>query len=358
MNLYEKYINCTHKAKESISTLIPDDLVFPSLSGKKLIFNHSQEALNEDGYVQFTNNIKKCGFDDGEWIFIDANMASDFKNVVHLDYHYYRVKRFLQGHPGFPFTDKFIDKLIESKKTRRYICYNGTAQSHRLIFLNGLYNKNLIEKGMISLLEKPDDEDFGYTRDQLTHENRVDQFKELKSTHPFFKNAPYVITEHPHHTILYSTHRDTGPAGGKDLWCSIDRTHLLNTFFSVVPETVFFDAYWCVNKNHLFVTEKTYKSIAHNPTIVLGRPHTLKYLKSLGFKTFSDIFDESYDNIENDWDRYEAVMSLVETLCKMDYIELKSKYEKSFEVILHNQRVFLNDKNTYSKKLKELIGKY
>ena len=103
---------------------------------------------------------------------------------------------------------------------------------------------------MISLLEKPDDEDFGYTRDQLTHENRVDQFKELKSTHPFFKNAPYVITEHPHHTILYSTHRDTGPAGGKDLWCSIDRTHLLNTFFSVVPETVFFDAYWCVNKNH------------------------------------------------------------------------------------------------------------
>ena len=81
-------------------------------------------------------------------------------------------------------------------------------------------------------------------------------------------------------------------------------------------------------------------------------------MKSLGFKTFSDIFDESYDNIENDWDRYEAVMSLVETLCKMDYIELKSKYEKSFEVILHNQRVFLNDKNTYSKKLKELIGKY
>jgi hypothetical protein len=61
MNLYEKYINCTHKAKESISTLIPDDLVFPSLSGKKLIFNHSQEALNEDGYVQFTNNIKKRG---------------------------------------------------------------------------------------------------------------------------------------------------------------------------------------------------------------------------------------------------------------------------------------------------------
>jgi hypothetical protein len=142
------------------------------------------------------------------------------------------------------------------------------------------------------------------------------------------------------------------------LWCSIDRTHLLNTFFSVVPETVFFDSYWCVNKNHLFVTEKTYKSISHNPTIVLGRPHTLKYLKSLGFKTFSDMFDESYDSIENDWDRYEAVMSLVETLCKMDYNELKSKYEKSFEVILHNQRVFLNNKNTYSKKLEELIRKY
>jgi hypothetical protein len=285
-------------------------------------------------------------------------MTLDFKNIVHLDYHYYREKRFLQAHPDFPFSDKSIDELIETKKTHRYICYNGTCQSHRLIFLYELYNKNLIEKGMISLLTKPDDEDFIRLRDQLVHENIYENFKGLNSTHPFFKKSPYIITEYPHNTILHSDCRNTGPTAEYDLWCSVDRTHLLNTFFSVVPETVFFDAYWCVNKNHLFVTEKTYKSIAHNPTIVLGRPHTLKYLKSLGFKTFSDIFDESYDNIENDWDRYEAVMSLVETLCKMDYIELKSKYEKSFEVILHNQRVFLNDKNTYSKKLKELIGKY
>ena len=33
-----------------------------------------------------------------------------------------------------------------------------------------------------------------------------------------------------------------------------------------------------------------------HPFFVVGNPFTLKRLKELGFKTFSDVWDESYDN--------------------------------------------------------------
>ena len=34
----------------------------------------------------------------------------------------------------------------------------------------------------------------------------------------------------------------------------------------------------------------------------------MKYLKELGFKTFSNVFDESYDDIKDDYDRAEFIV--------------------------------------------------
>ena len=43
------------------------------------------------------------------------------------------------------------------------------------------------------------------------------------------------------------------------------------------------------------------------PFIVLGRPHMLKYLKEIGFKTFDWLIDETYDSIEDNELRMEMV---------------------------------------------------
>ena len=61
------------------------------------------------------------------------------------------------------------------------------------------------------------------------------------------------------------------------------------TCFEIIAET-------CLSHNKLCVTEKTFKSmLSKNVFILMGNPYSLKWLKSLGFKTFSDIIDESYD---------------------------------------------------------------
>lgn len=65
-----------------------------------------------------------------------------------------------------------------------------------------------------------------------------------------------------------------------------------NTCFSLVAETVVPSAL----KKNLKLSEKTWKPIIHqHPFMILGTPGLLQYLKSQGFETFENMFDESYD---------------------------------------------------------------
>lgn len=73
----------------------------------------------------------------------------------------------------------------------------------------------------------------------------------------------------------------------------------------VPTETVYFG-----NRQHL--TEKTFKAIALEMPFVLVAPaHSLEYLRSYGFKTFSPYIDESYDDIEDDILRIEKVTQIL-----------------------------------------------
>ena len=56
------------------------------------------------------------------------------------------------------------------------------------------------------------------------------------------------------------------------------------------------------------VSEKLFKPMAYeHPFVVYGSVDTLKYLEDQGFATFDNLFDPSYDSIEDDDLRFEAV---------------------------------------------------
>lgn len=62
-----------------------------------------------------------------------------------------------------------------------------------------------------------------------------------------------------------------------------------HTYYSLVIETC--------QKLPIFITEKTFKPIMYgHPFMIFGAPSTLRYLRELGFKTFPELFDESYDD--------------------------------------------------------------
>lgn len=72
----------------------------------------------------------------------------------------------------------------------------------------------------------------------------------------------------------------------------------------------------------LFITEKTYKPIAHqHPFMVLGMKGTLAHLRSIGFETFDHIFDESYDQLDFFDDRLELVYNNIINFSKEKYLD-------------------------------------
>jgi len=98
----------------------------------------------------------------------------------------------------------------------------------------------------------------------------------------------------------------------------------------------------CVAHNKLCVTEKTFKAIlSKNVFLLLGNPHSLSWLKSLGFKTFSDIIDESYDEEEIFYQRFLMLFDEVKKLCSLDVTALSKKLHSLNEIVEHNYNHFL-----------------
>ena len=66
-----------------------------------------------------------------------------------------------------------------------------------------------------------------------------------------------------------------------------------NSLLSIVTETN-----W--DLPHLTSTEKSFKPFRDkHPFIIVGVDGALKSMRNLGFKTFSEFWDESYDEIED-----------------------------------------------------------
>lgn len=88
----------------------------------------------------------------------------------------------------------------------------------------------------------------------------------------------------------------------------------------------------------LHLTEKTFKPIAMKmPFVLTATQGSLEYLREYGFKTFSDVWDESYDDEPDDFKRFEMVANLLKDLESQDRQAL---FEKCKPIIEHNYNWF------------------
>lgn len=103
-------------------------------------------------------------------------------------------------------------------------------------------------------------------------------------------------------------------------------------YFSIISET------GCENHTHM-VTEKTAKVLlAKRLFLAIAGKGFMRYLRSLGFQTFGSIIDESYDDIEDNHQRWSAVIAEVERICQGDYQDI---WHKSKDIVEHNQKIML-----------------
>lgn len=108
----------------------------------------------------------------------------------------------------------------------------------------------------------------------------------------------------------------------------------LDSCINLVTETSFHD-------NELFISEKIFKPILnYQPFIVLGPVYFLKEMKKIGFKTFSDFWDETYDYVENPKERYFELSKLILTLNKKSIYELNEIYQELKNICIFNRNHF------------------
>lgn len=77
---------------------------------------------------------------------------------------------------------------------------------------------------------------------------------------------------------------------------------------------------------------------AFRPFILVGPPKTLEYIKKMGFKTFNDFWDESYDQELNHEQRLLKIFKLIDTIDQMTLEECRRMLEQMKPILTYNAK--------------------
>ena len=114
-----------------------------------------------------------------------------------------------------------------------------------------------------------------------------------------------------------------------------------DSYFSIIPET----------NAGIRITEKTTKVLYHGHPFIMFCPSSdmtskkvgmLEKLREWGFETFPELFDESYDEIEDLEKRNNNIKQQILKLCNMETKELHNLCESVEEKCIHNRKTLMN----------------
>jgi hypothetical protein len=132
---------------------------------------------------------------------------------------------------------------------------------------------------------------------------------------------------------------------------NIDQRHLdpdwyNSTCFSIASETYTESS----PGQPVFITEKTFKPIAfRHPFMVFGNAGTLEHLHSIGFETYENLFDESYDVYPDPYTRVQTIVNNVQSFKRQPYDQL------TLDKIEYNHHRFFNLHLVKQRIIKEII---
>lgn len=188
-------------------------------------------------------------------------------------------------------------KKINSSKIKHFLKVNRTNREERNLLMLFLNKESILEKSLVSFPDFP--QDYSYPQDLF------EEYLDSKNIEDLKVKLPFDIDE--------SDRYNHGPAGfslnefNADL--PFNPRHYKDTFVSIVMCAFPFDHGAC----HLH--SSTFNPIyCGHPIIQFGPYGHLRKLKDLGFKTFSQWWDESYDEIEDGWNRFIAVLKVIKKL--------------------------------------------
>ena len=264
-------------------------LIFYDEDLDKIIIDRCDESITEDIANQYEEFCKKNDIPISKTLVLHSNVILEREYSYSFDYFFIECKRLLNRSPDYGKIDYNI------KKEKIYNCLNHSENKHRTIIFNGLKSRKLLKYGFVSYLDK------GVYLPRNIEDSRTEKYDWRWPT-----LIPEVVSK---------------------------------TYFNVVTET-----HHNIEKDFddLFITEKICKALITEPFIIVGNCGSLNYVKEKGFETYPELFDESYDLIENPKDRLEFILDEIERLCNMDKNELEKIYKSVVWKIEHNRKIMVD----------------
>lgn len=222
------------------------------------------------------------------------------------------------------------------KKEKLFLCFNRMNRIHRTALLGLLQGKNLVDRAYYSFFVPA----YGETN------TLEDMFLFLKSrvSAPTFnqikKNLQDIYPKLPLRVNIAEQGDNVNYVKADD------QQFVENSYFSLVTETFFFPGTFDgvhEEENSVFFSEKIFKPIiCKHPFIAVTRPHSLQYLRKLGYKTFHPFINETYDTIIDDEQRLQEIVAEVERLSKQTDEQWIDWLTNIQAIVEHNYDVIMN----------------
>ena len=251
----------------------------------------------------FMGLCRKIGIYNADFYvpFFGSDHQQDFK-IMNKNYFGWN---FMPYNVAFPWchndftsiTNSNVEQDIHVDKVQyKFLHMNFTHRMHRQLFSKFLIRENLIDTNCVA----------------INLEDRARTSKTTNSSRPRCISVDQNDDWHLNKNL-------------KNLWRDtplkkVSNTSIDNHFYLchygflkkagvyIVSETMF-------NHPSPYFSEKTVSALLSNrPFIIIGEHGSLRALKQKGYKTFNDMFDESYDNIIDPSSRMESIFELVKDI--------------------------------------------
>jgi len=260
----------------------------------KVVFSNpaegSQTILLQLNRLMISEQVKS-----GEILLLTSGDLESGWDYCKTDCYFSNIVEYLENisaHESWP--------QVYHKKNKPYdfLFLNGRLRPHRKYIIDQLRQQKLLDRALWTNLG--DSVEMSWTSTLLTNSN--EPVKLLPEQYEIPRAIPNMI-ELP---TGFVKHHLFGNTWGDAI---VNPAAYVDTSFSLVTETIF-------DYPHTFRTEKIWKPmIMCHPFVVAANPGYYRDLHNAGFRTFGDLVDESFDQIDDPTDRANRVVAVVKDIC-------------------------------------------
>jgi hypothetical protein len=215
---------------------------------------------------------------------------------------------------------KYLSSLKNKKFTKVFITLNRIVtqeRSYRLGLVADLLNRGVVDQGFVSCSTD------GWQEEILNPHSKLSEYHKTLVNEHFDQISNNLVLDF----------KET--PGSASAMLGLEQIKLFQSaFVHLVTETIYYS-----KKLHL--TEKIFRPIAvYRPFILAGAAGNLAYLKRYGFQTFSQWWDESYDQETDNEQRLIKIANIVEHLSTLSIADLQDMHQEMLPVLEHNFQHF------------------